>query len=170
MDGQRQSKQRRNIPLCKFGPGGQFVSSWPREPVESYDNQPDVLGRVLATIAEMIGAVFSPESFADTVNSANITETIHSQFTSDKRKGFKSVTAKNQKATVAPAIAVVKGGSGFSGQQMLFPDASAVSLPIRHKPKHRIRAYRRPSRKATVVSFAGQGSLFETHVARPKTA
>ena len=43
-------------PICKFGPGGDYVSAWPAVPLYSIAAaEPNPLGRVLETIARMIG-------------------------------------------------------------------------------------------------------------------
>jgi hypothetical protein len=70
----------------------------------------------------------------------------------------------------AKAIAAATSGRAFSAEPMLFPDPGGNGVRIKHKPKHRIRAYRRVAKKGSTVRFAEQGSLFESQYRSAKTA
>ena len=111
MDGHNQVE-----PVCKFGPGGDFVSFWPCEP----------------------GDVQAP------------TEPI-------------SVRKANIRYPV-------KSGSDICSQALLFSDDGWVKLRTGHKPKARIRAYRRIANKRPTLNPVGQGSLFEADFKGAKTA
>ena len=60
-----------NVPLCRFGPGGDFVEDWPERAPEPVEPAADPLRKVLSTIARMIGATLAPELITE-VESANI--------------------------------------------------------------------------------------------------
>jgi hypothetical protein len=92
----RQRKMRRQAdgqaePLCKFGPGGDFIAVW----------QPELVARSSKT--------------DNTVDSA-------------------------------PATTIEDSGV-LPREPMLFPDNSRIGSRIKHKPKYRVRTYRRAAKK-----------------------
>ncbi len=119
-------------PLCKFGPGGDFVSIWPKESIVSSQELPNCLGKLLSSVSKTIS------TSADSVYLAPTTVTKSNRF--------------------------------VSGEPMLFPDDCRISLRTGHKPKPRIRAYRRTAKKRPAFGSSVQGSLFETDFKGAKTA
>ena len=53
--------KRNSQPLCRFGPGGEYVSDWTLQSDSNAISKAGKLGKVLATLGEMIGATFNPE-------------------------------------------------------------------------------------------------------------
>ena len=55
--------ENQDIPLCKFGPGGDFITEWPIPsaslPIESA--QTDPIGKVLSLIGRLVGSAIGPE-------------------------------------------------------------------------------------------------------------
>jgi len=101
-------------PLCKFGPGGDFIAVW----------QPEL-------------AAANSKTY-NTVDSA--------------------------------PVATIEDGGVLSREPMLFPDNSRIGGPTEHKPKYRVRTYRRAAKKRPAFRLSEQGSLFELDLAGARTA
>lgn len=128
-------KRTRIGPVCKFGPGGDFVSVWPRQLKPLFRRSQSRLVRLLGSMGGTIAELFDSEF-----------------------------------STVQIESAGAEGGGGVSSEPMLFADDWRAGRQIRHKPKHRIRAYRRAAKKRAAVEFSGQGTLFEADGKSTKTA
>jgi hypothetical protein len=141
-------------PVCRFGPGGDFVRPWPgsKQYLQNADNP---LSRLLSKISTIIGTLENQRQYADVT--AN--------------KG--TIDAKQMQDAPAPDTATTatsKSDSDLCGQTLLFADDYRISQPAKPKPKHHIRAHRRTAKKAVTCQLSTQGSLFETHVQSAKTA
>ena len=169
MDEQRNNKNR---PLCRFGPGGDFISIWPgEEDLESDDSlqRSNSLSGVLNSIAEILGTLLGSEPDGITA----IRNVQGSEIGSDNRNGESVNAVSNEgieKKSYAASIRVVKGDSGVSDEPMLFADDSGISGGDGHKPKHRVRAHKRIARKRPSVSVCGQGTLFGADLKSVRTA
>jgi hypothetical protein len=153
-------------PICKFGPGGEYVSNWPAVPLYNATPQDNPLARVLDTIARMVG--LSPtQSLALQTRRAHDPQI---QKLIQKRREKNERAAKQNSPAYAAPITVVGDDGPFSGKPTLFSDDTGTGFAPQHKPNHRIRASRRPARKRFAGGMLKQGSLFETHLARAKTA
>ena len=154
-------------PICKFGPGGEYVSNWPAVPLYSVSTpQGNPLGRVLDGIARMVG--LSPtQSLA-----LQMRRTTDPQIQKliQKRRERNERAAKQDGPAYAASITVVGNNSPFSGKPTLFSDDTGTGFAPQHKPNHGIRASRRPARKRFAGGLPQQGSLFDAHIARAKTA
>jgi len=150
----RTNRQDMDKAVCKFGPGGQFVSLW----AGGSTNAGGPLGKVLAAITDIVMATFAAEALA--------------QPGPIPTKQEKSVdgSKKPNLGAYAAATAAFKGSGAVSGQAMLFGNNSGAGRAVGHKPQYRIRAYRRSSRKRVVFGTTGQGLLFEDNGKRAKTA
>jgi len=51
----------RNEPICKFGPGGDYISVWPDCRASLNDGRTSTLARLLKKIAEMAGTAIQAE-------------------------------------------------------------------------------------------------------------
>jgi hypothetical protein len=187
-------REKQVEPLCKFGPGGDFVDAW--EPKLS--ERPIVLAKLLDTAVDAITAAFGFKS-----NSADASSPLHRKVSCGGMKlttphlhpeksgrvplssGFypneptlhnteklndaieNSTTQDSTDAAPAPAPA---NGSPFPGEPLLFPDLGRNGLRIKHKPKHRVRASRRAAKKGPAFRIPKQGSLFEGQLARARIA
>jgi hypothetical protein len=149
-------------PICKFGPGGEYVSNWPMVPQYSTACRENPLGSVLEMIARMIGLTSAtpPHRY----NQPNIQKIIQKYREKNER------AAKQDSRSYAAPIAVVGDHRSFSVKPTLFGDDTGTRLAAPNKPNHRVRASRRAARKRFSVGMPEQGSLFETHLARAKTA
>jgi hypothetical protein len=156
-------------PLCKFGPGGNFAVAWRPEPPEVLDMS-NRLVRLLGAALEVLAVIFGCKQTAAHVlwrDTAHGSEVI--DFDREKARNAAENSRLSDTAH-APAIAVADTGGAFSGEQMLFPDLGGDGVRAKHKPKHRIRAYRRVAKKGAALGFGEQGTLFESQFKSAKTA
>ena len=159
-----------NEPVCRFGPGGDFVSFWPKQHSASHKAVPNSLALLLERLAKIINTKLTPD-FDASADSPKITN--QPQTLTLPEKGnlkYEVKHAKSEKPTDAAPAPVINSNCELQDQPMLFPDDRRVSIPTGHKPKHRIRAYRRTAKKKTPVQLPGQGSLFEADLRCAKTA
>ena len=145
--------------LCRFGPGGEFVHHWPGKEAKQAAITDNPIGRVLATIAEMIGATIEPNLFGEITDPANIEDTINKKKVKENSTG-----ASNQpNPHHAPTVGGTKVALANRGQTMLFADNRRTRRKTGRKSNHRIRAYRGASRKRPDQQVKGQGTLFEVN-------
>ena len=129
-------------PVCRFGPGGDFVSIWPESSEFQLPSQSRLL-KVLACLNEIIGGLLGSE-----FNQSS------------------AATAKTQ-----PTPAVRFGQSRKSqAQPMLFPDDSRIGLQAAHKPRLQTRAHRRTAKKRPHIDLDKQGLLFAADLKIARTA
>jgi hypothetical protein len=139
-------------PVCRFGPGGDFVSNWPPQ-----NKRPaKLLSRLNEIITSLIGST-SKE------NLEYVVET-----NAGKSAGGRDF-AIGEPSYSSPTAAI-KSNSRFSGRPLLFPDDCRTGSAADNKQKHHIRAYRRAAKKRPLIVFAGRGSLFEADLQSAKTA
>jgi hypothetical protein len=140
-------------PVCRFGPGGDFVSIWPESSEFQLPSQSRLL-KVLACLNEIISGLLGSEF------NQSSTATAKTQSTPAVRFGQ---SRKPQDVLKGPAIP-------RKAQPMLFPDDSRVGLRAVHKPKHRIRAHRRTAKKRPRIDPGEQGLLFAADLKIARTA
>ena len=148
-------------PVCKFGPGGDFVSVWPKKSWPLV--QDNGLVRLLAAIGEMMGVIHYAER---TVAAAVLMENLSEKGVSEDG----DEDNQTEEPSYAPSIRIVKGDKRFQPEPMLFTDDSGAGVAVRHQPKHRIRAYSRTAKKRHAPGASGQGTLFEPDFKSAKTA
>ena len=157
-------------PLCTFGPGGDFVSFWPKQHSTSRNAVPNSLALLLERLARIINAKLTPD-FDASAASHKITHQPKTLTLPEKGNlEYEVKNAKSEKPTDAETTAVIKSNCDLQDQQMLFPDDCRAGLSTGHKPKHRIRTYRRTTKKKAPAQLPGQGSLFEADFRCAKTA
>ena len=140
-----QMNDRMNEPLCRFGPGGDYVKDLSPSALNTAKKRGTVensLTRVLYTLADIVNSVLDMNE-AD-VNSEN--------------KGKGPVYVANN--TDSEAASIAEGRGNISEQQLLFPDDWRAGRATRNKPQYRLRTYRRTSKKRHVVGHERQGTLF----------
>ena len=153
----------KDIPVCRFGPGGDFVADWPpREKLSA-----DPISKVLETIAKIIGTVITPEllqrSNADRISIA-LTDIEQAENMEDKIDFNQS--DKSDTKTVTSAQADRK----LPQEPMLFDNNTGAGAIAGHKQNNSIRAHRRPKRKRVSFRTIRQGSLFEPYPQSSKVA
>lgn len=156
-------------PLCKFGPGGDFIAAWQPTLSESSSSSnwlTKVLTFMLEPLALLLGLKPSgPSAHAGQAVAAH-------EFTArDEQRvpnGVRNIRV--DRTFDAAPTATAAADCLFSGQPSLFPDHRRVGLRIRHKPQHRVRTYRRTAKKRPALWLPEQGSLFEIDLASARTA
>jgi len=134
-------------PVCRFGPGGDFVWVWPRE--SALSAQPGGLSRLLGWLSEVI----------------------HKPPGSDKGQlDYASENSKAGRAAYASSATTITANRRIQFEPMLFADDWRVSARAEHKPKHRIRTHRRAAKKRPAHDQWRQGSLFELDLQSARTA
>ncbi len=136
---------KQSEPVCKFGPGGDFVTVWPKEPTLPPQPAANHFAKLLASIDEIITALLGSEFNTAEAHAGN-----------------------THRPTPAP---VIKSDSLFPPvQPMLFPGDWGIAARTGHKTKRCIRAYHRTAKRRPALSLPTQGSLFETNFKSKKTA
>ena len=146
-------------PLCRFGPGGEFVTDWPLKKTNLADSASNPLAKVLVTIAEMIGATINPELLNEIEGPYDI-ENEHLNEMKEKSSG---AGQQYNRTDHAASTAGSQSNWLVSGEPMLFANDSRGSQAVKRKPKYRIRAPHRTPKKRVHRQIAGQGTLFETY-------
>ena len=153
----------RDEPICKFGPGGDYVRVWPGkaggkgDAVGAVENP---LRKVLERLADIIGA---------TVNIASVSgvgvegpQEIGACEIVNETKEENHVAADNESGTGnAETIRDTQAHPAVRAEPLLFADDSRVGAGVRRKSNYRIRAHRKTARKRAAQKIDGQGTLFE---------
>ncbi len=171
-------RNRQVEPLCKFGPGGDFVAAWHPEPLE-ISEMSNRFVRLLESVFEVVAVLLEKGSGTFCRNGPEGAS--HKKYLTpflpndlivfDREKVINDAEIRRigDKA-YAKAIAAAENGRAFSAEPTLFPDLGGNGVRAKHKPKHRIRAYRRVAKKGSALRFGKQGSLFEGQFPSAKTA
>jgi len=160
----RFEKTKQDIPLCKFGPGGDYVNSWsaPESPMPQERHSP--LGKVLNLIAEILGAAVQPEILTE-IACALPTEPLNLQTASREKTENEPAYSHH-----TPPASYAAAGKTSCTEAMLFGDDWGTGCGPAHQPDHRVRARRRTSRKRPSGTFNRQGTLFDTYAGRRNPA
>jgi len=159
-----------DVPVCRFGPGGDYVYDWPAKSAQPPARQPNPLNKVLAAIADLMGTTISPELMIQTQMPVYIAadSTVKQDDADIERPTNHLINQKESSAgnkpnrtNYAASTAGPSAGSKVRSQPMLFSDDSGISRGPKRKPHHRIRAHRRAAKKRAGYSLKGQGTLFE---------
>lgn len=135
-------------PVCRFGPGGDFVRNWPGTPEQYLKQSQSPLTKLLFSISKLINATQESQQ----QYSVNITED------------------KNAIQPDAKTVPTSASDHDVQSQTLLFADDSGTGTGTSHKQKHRVRAHRRTAKKKAPLRIAGQGSLFDADRQSIKTA
>jgi len=159
-------------PLCRFGPGGEFVAVWSGgAPAGSRGL------RLLAAFVEAAAVVLGlRQSIASQQPSRRATPPLGKHATqeesrSQKEKQIHAIERSRALRVPDPSPAPAsKDGRRLPGEPMLFPDVRRDGLRIEHKPKHRIRAYRGAAKKGASVRLSKQSTLFDAQLGSVRIA
>jgi hypothetical protein len=163
MDNNRFKNQQ---PLCKFGPGGQFISE-----VQPAQTKPESIAvqnpmlKVLDILADLIGGAVQPELLTETLTVSNLQP--HPIAKENSCEQHRTTTQSCDYAKAAGSIASHKH---LHEQALLFTDVRRAVRRTEHHTSNRIRAYSKPSRKKAHQAVAWQGPLFAAHGCGKKTA
>jgi hypothetical protein len=153
-----QTKKREAAPLCKFGPGGDFVSVWQPETPGPCE-QSNYLKKLSISIFE-VAAILLGFKLTKPLNlliNASGSPALHNN--EEMKNAFKF--NRVHRTTNPAPTPVAQDDSRLPSEPMLFPDFGRNGIRIRHQPKHRIRTYRRTAKKRPAMRFAKQSTLFE---------
>ncbi len=147
-------------PLCKFGPGGEYVSSWPGNGKSYSQKNTNALSKVLSTVAGILGAAIKADMLSEMESQVETEAAIIAKLAEDKIAGKYGQPEPTDNA--APTCGT-KSDSLLRKEQMLFGDDCRVSHPTKRKSNHRVRTHRRTTRKKAAHWDKGQGTLFEAY-------
>jgi hypothetical protein len=157
-----------DIPLCKFGPGGEYINELHADDVELH-HQPDdaasPLGKVLYAIADVIGATVQPEMLMEIACALPIEDEQSPTCSKESQQDAQPANRRHPQTTSGPCA-----NWKLSKEPLLFSNDWGTGTETRHKSGHRVRTHRRPARKKADGAIHGQGSLFEADRKRRKTA
>ena len=149
------------MPLCKFGPGGDFVSVWLSCNYTSTLASEKPLTKLIKSIAQTITTLLSPElSWEPPASQASAKQQIYTR----QITGYEFKNIKSGRTTFTGENTL------YAGKQLLLPDFSSDYLRNYHKPKHRYRIRQTTAKKKTSFVIPTQGSLFEEDLQSAKTA
>ncbi len=153
-----------NAPLCRFGPGGDYVKDWP---TGTYKAQQKPIGSVLSTIAKMLDTVIDEELMQNSTIAK-----IHSAIQNSKLPDLTEYEIEYEKSNDVNASSVsgVKISEQFSAEPMLFDNAAGAFGHSGNKQNDSVRAHRKPKRKRASFGRVWQGSLFDAHQQSAKVA
>ncbi len=154
----------RDEPICKFGPGGDYVRQWPGkaagkgEPVGAVENP---LRKVLDRLADIIGTTVNIASLSG-IDVEGPQEIGACEIVNEEEREENHVAADNESGTGnAETIRDTQAHPAVRAEPLLFADDSRVGAGGRRKSNHRIRAHRRTAKKRAAQKIDGQGTLFE---------
>ena len=152
-------------PVCRFGPGGEFTSTWPADwanPADQPKNPITKLLNVLAGVADMLRGQESHPNI-EIIGPMEIVagQEIPIYELQERRTDIADYT------TAGP---VAGHDNQVSGQPGLFADDWRAGETIKHKPNHRVRAHRAVAKKRTCFAPAESRTLFELDFKGAKTA
>ena len=155
-------------PVCKFGPGGDFVREWPaRKKAPKQKENP--LGEVLATIAEILGTTIRPElpAAVDGHWDIGINKLFKGNPFKEETSGADNRSNRNDQSASTGSF---KSNSNVRAEPLLFADDRRAGRKVKRKPNYRIRTYRSTSKKRVSSQCKGQGTLFEINGASQPAA
>jgi hypothetical protein len=160
-----------NVPMCRFGPGGDYVNSWPAKKFQLPGQGHNPLGKVLAMIADVMGTTVSGELMIQ----AGTTGRHKADFEAPSDnyvmpEKISSAAKRTQNTSYTPSIAGIRDSSPIAAEPVLFADDCRSSRGAGRKPHYRIRAYRRSGRKRTAHKIEPQATLFEVDTASQSAA
>ena len=158
MDFSRFSQSQDDQPLCKFGPGGDYLTNWPAEDnlQENVEPQLNPIGKILSTIADMVGATLDPEILEEMTRHADIEGPVTITIGKEDITDEKTNKGHNTQAACRPETS-----GPVRKQTMLFSDDWRTGPAAGRKQANRVRTHRRPAKKRSNYKIKGQGTLFE---------
>ena len=161
-------------PLCKFGPGGDFVAVWEPQSSQHQGASAGLLGSAAKALAAAFGLKrTTPYLYPERSRRVPLNDDIYPNEQTDQHMEKSNDAIENGTAldsTDAASATASANDSPYSAELPLFPDLVRNGLRIRHQPKHRIRASRRAAKKGAAFRIPKQGSLFEAQFARARIA
>jgi len=149
-------------PVCKFGPGGDFISIWPRKFLSFYERRRTMAAKLRDVLAGVMELLVGSEPSGAAAE--------HGPATSSAGQHICGFVA-NDYGPAEPGMAGITRSTGrLQTQTLLFADDFRAAGAGGHKPGRRIRAYRRAAKKKIHLKFSHQATLFEADRKGAKTA
>ena len=145
-------------PLCMFGPGGDFTSTWPRGSVFSRKSEDKKLTKIVGSLGEIIYRLLTT---SESQRHVRLAGELSEQMGKLK---YANKSSNGDEVADSSSSSVGKSHRLFSGEPMLFADDWRAGVRSGHKPKHHVRSHRRTSKKRTSGVIDGQGTLFEANL------
>jgi len=155
-------------PVCSFGPGGDFTCVW-KPDMFALPSQ-NRLAIVLTTLTEIATAILGSEPETVVSASANPHSAEAALLCREGTAKYAKENTNDRQCAHSTTTTTAKSDLLFSDEPMLFPDNRRIGLRTAYKPKHRIRTYRRTTKKRTAFNLVVQGSLFAIDSKSAKTA
>ena len=149
----------KNTPLCKFGPGGDYVSEWDAANIAPAEHKETHLGQVLNVIAEIIGATVQPEILTEIACALPVGNNSKTPLSSNQENKVDGSEDTNHTKTAGNTSTSRK----LLEEPMLFSDDWGTGGGTKRKPSHGVRAHRRAARKKSHRAVERQGTLFAPH-------
>jgi hypothetical protein len=162
-------RDRQTEPLCKFGPGGDFVAVLQPELPES-SGLSNCFTRLMASAVEVAAVVLGLRSTIAFVHLGNTRRP--DELTAGHKEKVRNAFENSSvfRATDTSPAPVAQDGRRFSREPMLFADVGRNGRRVEHKPKHSIRAHRRAAKKGSALRFSKQSTFFDTHFTSARIA
>jgi hypothetical protein len=157
----------KNKPLCRFGPGGDFVYELTDEDVKS-SGKVSGIDKFLNTVAHLLQAASGEGNLCPHAGE-RLNPNGHIKFNLEK-SNYGKFKSKPSEKDYSKTTADSSANSPMYSQKRLFSDDCPDSKRTRNHPKHRIRTHRRTSKKGSSFQYPGQGTLFELNKTSSRTA
>lgn len=153
---------KNDMPLCCFGPGGDFKKEYVPEEEATAHNDASTLRGLFETFSAALAEklmwpvcvhIDGKSSFAS--NSKSKHQSLNHKFDIGGYQGESYTNKTRNPANV----------QGISREKTLFPDDEGISKTAGKKSNNRVRTLQRSSPKRISIGIQGQGTLFETYPA-----
>ena len=155
----RESLKNSSIPLCQFGPGGDFAEPW-NGPGAQMPASP--INQVLTTLAELLGVTIESEQLAEIAcvwPQQKPVETNTEPAVASKERVEDAANRRTDNHHPA-SVGSADAHRGLSKQPLLFGDDGGTGRRAKRKPAHSVRTHRGPARKKAHHAVERQGTLF----------
>ena len=154
-------------PVCKFGPGGEYLSVWPPGRVQEDDLSAGHVTRLLESLGEIIGVLSGSRCVRASTPAMSNNNPVATPKETSPDAAARHRPHRRFNPETAPGAAAYRG---FPREPMLFPDDSRTGEPIEPQPQHGVRAPRRTPKIIAALDLPGQGTFFEIDAPRAKSA
>ncbi|MBN2456265.1 MAG: hypothetical protein JXB29_07005 [Sedimentisphaerales bacterium] len=157
-------------PICKFGPGGDFVTLWMPEWVTPLSRSPNFLRKMFNLLDELTDAVFAGEYAKNLEEFIPAQGCINQKADPCEKKAYASPNSFTACRGYCPSITNMKTHRLLLEQKLLFADNGRINISNGHKPKHRIGTHHRTPRKRHAFNLSRECTLFEVDSKNARTA
>ena len=155
-----------NGPVCRFGPGGDYVSIWPADREIAAKRPKNTIAGLLNVLAGVIEALRGGRPGYAINGPAEIAD-----YTVEREKPFYVAQGtRADRTTYTSPDSIVKNNRRVCDQRWLFADDWRAGGAVGRKPTHRIRAHRAIAKKRVCFAPAESRTLFEPDFKGAKTA